>query len=47
MRRISWTDQRINGDEALRLLTWSFGGSFLGAAWHWHDDGCVPRRLPQ
>jgi hypothetical protein len=23
----------------LRLLTSSFGGSFLGAAWHSHDDG--------
>src|ERR1700755_2487063 len=37
MRRISWTAQRINGDEAFGLLTWSFGGSFLGAAWHWRD----------
>ena len=39
MRRISWTDQRINGDGALRPLTWSFGGSFLGAAWRSRDAG--------
>jgi len=25
-----WTDQRINGDEVLRSLTSSFGGSFWG-----------------
>ena len=29
MRRISWTDQRINGDEASGLTS-SFGGSFFG-----------------
>src|SRR3984885_5773822 len=28
-----------HGDGALWSLTSSFGGSFLGAAWHWRDAG--------
>jgi len=42
MQRISWSDQRINGDEALQSLTSSFVGSFFGAAWYSHGDGLRP-----
>jgi hypothetical protein len=42
MQRISWSDQQINGDEALQSLTSSFVGSFFGAARHSHDDGLRP-----
>ncbi len=41
-RRISWTDKRINCDEALRPSASFSGGSFLGAAWRLRGDGSRP-----